>query len=202
MSKKYYRNNPVISRDTSFSGPNQKDPEWADDFFKNLEKNSTTPKNSIYDQINEILGNTKSKYSTVEDAVKDLQHRTGLSKYLQEKKAGKTGYVPGHSEPEIFKKVPELKIFIDNFTESRPGISIQAIIDEVLKIKSIKDKLENPHDVGDDVKKYINDKIVLVKTQKGINQDINHNLGKSDLTDTGDEVGKDPLAILEPVVKQ
>src|SRR5271157_3910555 len=42
---------------------------------------------SMLSQVNNIMGNNKPRYATVEDAVIDMQNRTGLNKYINTIKA-------------------------------------------------------------------------------------------------------------------
>jgi hypothetical protein len=105
------------------------------DFIANLEKLSVQPMNnkSTFDTINQILGN-KSKYSTVDEAVLDMQKRTGLFDFLQAKKASQ-------QLPEIFNEIPEMKTFIDNYVQDRPGTSIESVVHDLVKVNAVKSKL-------------------------------------------------------------
>src|SRR5271165_6766146 len=112
MSNKYFtRNSSIISRDESHTDRSDKTPSWFNDFANNLEKESAKSKRqdySLFDQINNILGN-KSKYSTVAEAVEDMQRRTGLFEVLQKKQASNIE----HANIQLFKEIPVLKTYID-----------------------------------------------------------------------------------------
>ena len=177
----------TISRDTNSIEATSKEPSWFNDFVSNLEKNSVQSKQQIstFDQINQILGN-KSKYSTVEEAVLDMQKRTGLYDYLRTKSAqGQTPTV----FPPLFKDIPELQTFIDNFVKDRPGVSVEAVIHDILRLQSIKQKLPQSDDVPDDVKHYINGKILECKQNHPEKTD-ELGLGKLDLS-TDENTAKD-----------
>jgi hypothetical protein len=196
MSNKYFtRNSSIISRDNSSFDRGDKTPSWFNDFANNLEKESAKPKSqdySLFDQINSILGN-KSKYSTVAEAVEDMQRRTGLFDILQKKQASKSQY----ENIQIFKDVPDLKTYIDNYVDDRPGTSVESVVNDLLKIRTIKEKLPQSDDVPLEVKHYINDKIMEVDERLPKNESDSLELGKLDLTqDTG--VVDDPLGICMP----
>jgi hypothetical protein len=196
MSNKYFtRNSSIISRDESSFDRGDRTPSWFNDFAKNLEKESAKPKSqdySLFDQINSILGN-KSKYSTVAEAVEDMQKRTGLYDILQRKQASASHY----SNIQIFKDIPVLKTYIDNYIDDRPGTSVEAVIHDLLKIKTIKEKLPQSDDVPLEVKKYINDKIMEVNKSIQKNDNDNFELGKLDLSEDTSVVD-DPLGGCEP----
>lgn len=165
---------PVISRDTSYTEEpyNGEMPAWYNEFVKNLEVQSTKSQRSIYDQITSILGNSKSKFSSVDEVVEDLKHRTGLKAFLQAKQANM-------SEPKIFSEIPQMKIFIDNFISDRPGTSIESVVHELLRIDTIRDKLPSKIDIDDDVKAYINVRIGESKERSTPDvNNVNMNLGK------------------------
>src|SRR5882757_8278629 len=117
-NNKYSRRTiPSVSREDSSAS-------WIDDFLGNLEKESTKSQSqaqrSIYEDISAIIGNTKSKFSNVEEVVQDLKERTGLSALLKVKASLEQST---YKEPEIFKQIPEMKTFIDNYTAARMGTS-------------------------------------------------------------------------------
>ena len=191
MSNRYYtRNQSIISRDDSAIESRDKTPSWFNDFANSLEKESAKPKSqdySLFDQINNILGN-KSKYSTVAEAVEDLQKRTGLYDFLQKKQANNNKY----SNIQIFKDIPILKIYIDNYIDDRPGTSVSAVIHDLMKIKSITEKLPRSGDLPEEVKRYISDKIAEAKESIKQNDSEYMNLGRLDLSNDIDVVD-DPL---------
>jgi hypothetical protein len=196
MTNRYYsRNNFTISRDESSFDRGERTPSWLNEYAAILEKESVKSKSndySLYDQINSILGN-KSKYSTVDEAVLDMQHRTGLYDILQSKKASSTK----SDHIEAFKANPDLKTYIDNYIEDRPGTSIEAVIHNLLKINTIKSKLPETDDVPEEVKQYINAKIKEVGAFNDRKSNDNMELGKLDVSeDTG--VVDDPFASCMP----
>jgi hypothetical protein len=145
------RGNGKISRDSSFSTYSNEDPSWAKDYYEAVEKYSVKSKRedaSIFDEINQILGNAKSKYSSVEEAVLDMQKRTGLYEVLQKQAAEET--------PEMFKKFPDLKDFIKDKIDIFPGSAVSAIADLVLQEPKYKDAIPPGEHLPSDVEEYIN----------------------------------------------
>jgi len=185
MPPKYYGRAPShISRDTGSVETGGREPSWFGEFVTNLEKAGVKSKKddfSFFDQINGILGN-KSKYSNVEEAVLDMQRRTGLSELLQHKKQAQLETENKHGDIELFKKVPLMKTFIDNYTDDdHPGTSVEAVIHDMMKNKTIKDHITE-EEITDDVKSYISDKIGDTLAARPSSGEEDMNIGKTDLT--------------------
>jgi hypothetical protein len=80
MPKKPTRYQSVVSRQSD--EPYSQD-HWLKQFEANLQKTSVQPRgNSVYDEVSAIM-NTKSKYPSVQAAVDDMMHRSGLITYLK-----------------------------------------------------------------------------------------------------------------------
>lgn len=199
MSNKYYgRSLSSVSRDNSIESSSEKNPDWFEEFANNLEKEAVKSKRedaSIFDQVSQILG-AKSKYSSVEEAVLDMQKRTGLYDLLNKQASSKV---------ELFQTIPNLKNFIDNFIESRHGLNVspESLEYQIISIENFKSKLPNKNDVPDDVKKYINEKIIEVKNKKNIGTSDKNDVsdfGKLDLTSSDKDID-DPLSVCDPNVE-
>lgn len=189
MSNKYSRRSiPSVSREDASAS-------WLDDFIGNLEKESAKSQSqaqrSIYDDISAILGNTKPKFSNVEEAVKDLKQRTGLEEMLKIKAS-----MENFKEPEIFKQIPEMKTFIDNYVAGRAGTSVFSVTQELMKLDSVRDKLPAGTDISPDVEAYINHKIGEALSHTPDHNQVNLDLGKVDHSVT--DISDDPLSICEP----
>lgn len=192
MSNKYSpRSLPSVYREEP-SSESSSTPSWYNDFLGNLQKNSVQSQHSIYDEISAIIGNTKSKYSSVEEAVQDMRERTGLNAILSAKQA-----LAAIQEPEIFKEIPEMKTFIDNFVEDRPGTSVESVIHDLMKIDMIRDKMPDRADVENDVRIYINRRLADIKSHQTDLNKVDMHIGKVDQSTPS--VGDDPLAICEPL---
>lgn len=142
--RKNSRSQPVISRqsDSEYS-----DDHWLRQFENTLQKTSVQPRGeSIYDQITSIM-NTKSKYPSVQAAVDDMMHRSGLSDYLDnvklseetlDEKSKKTA--ENHKEelreklrdskvPQVIQQKPSILNTLENIVrESRGNLPVPAII--------------------------------------------------------------------------
>ncbi|SRR5258708_796501 len=203
MSNKYHgRSTSVISRDTSYIESSNKEPSWFSDFVNNFEKEAVKSKKedySLFNQINSILGN-KSKYSSVEEAVLDLQRRTGFLELIKQQKQAQLNTDNKYEKSQIFSEIPSLKIYIDNYVKDRPGTSVDAVVHSLLKITSIKDKLPQGDDVPEEVKHYINDKILESKSMHPNEESLE--LGKLDLsTDDNTATDNNPFGGCTPATK-
>jgi len=187
-----------ISRDHDSQETTGKEPSWFNDFVSNLEKSSVKKQDySVMEQINNIIGN-KSKYSNVEEAVLDMQKRTGLTDYLQSKVAQLNNNVVS-TLPSIFTTVPAMKTFIDNYMDARPGAAVESVVHDLLRVKTIKDMLPNADDVSEDVRRYINDKIKEHNASRPQSDAENMQLGKLDIqTDDNTAKDNDPFGGCEP----
>jgi len=145
---KYVRHQPIISRNADNG---IEEDHWLRQFQKKLEKGAVQPK-SVDEYMNSIISG-KSKYPSVEAAVKDMQDRSGLTEYLDNIKKSeevddssvkKTASddndviekeMPAESLPVVIKKFPSIKDTLQNIvTETKGNLSIPAIID---RLKSI-----------------------------------------------------------------
>jgi hypothetical protein len=179
MPNKYYgRSISNISRDNGAVERSEREPSWFGDFLSNLEKNSVKSKrdSSMVEQINNILGN-KSKYSNVEEAILDMQKRTGLFDFLQSKRASDES----EQEPEIFQKIPAMKTYIDNFVDQHPGANEEAVALALLEYQPVRSQLPESHDVSREVKEYISKKIAERKSRISRKDEDSMQLGKIDL---------------------
>jgi hypothetical protein len=135
MMAKQSRHQSVVNR---HSDEGYSEDHWLREFENKLQSTAVQPRgNSLYDQITSIM-NTKSKYPSVQAAVDDMMHRSGLSTYLenvkesQEKipnqKTSKTAQLAANTQPDILK-VPGLQRTLENIIkETRGNLPISAII--------------------------------------------------------------------------
>jgi hypothetical protein len=140
------RHQSVISRQSD--GANSDD-HWLREFENKLQKTSVQPRgNSIYDQVSSIM-NTKSKYPSVQAAVDDMMHRSGLTDYLQTKtssdeeaitpsKSRKTAQDQNQSKPKddktpqvIQEKPSILKTLKTLIEESKGNLSVPTLINRL-----------------------------------------------------------------------
>lgn len=119
----------------------KKNDDLMNDFIKNLEKIAVQPyekDQSLFNQINSIINGKHSKFSSVEDKVKDMQERSGYSAYLNKLKAEtednhqKKVAQTKELNIELFNKYPQTKTTFDNLIRSTNGYwSVLALIDKV-----------------------------------------------------------------------
>lgn len=144
---KYIRHQSIISRNAD---ENEDGDHWLKQFEKNLQKEAVQSKNvdnSLFNQITSIMNGSKSKYTSVQAAVDDMQQRSGLTAYLEKiKMSGEeepakkvasenTKEVKKNSTPIVFKKVPSIKKTFENYIrESKGNLPVPAIIDHVRSI--------------------------------------------------------------------
>jgi hypothetical protein len=219
----------VFSRDNS-EDSNVSQPDWFKEYSSNLQKLSVQPAHkdrAFFDQITDILGN-KSRYATVEEAVKDLQDRTGLAKYLQMCEAEQAEVTkvaqdindthvkepkteeelevtldPDSDEmkyPKLLQDHPEIKKFIENFVKSRNGfVHVPAVV-ESIRIIFRNDNFTSDELEDKHLRKFINEVIIKEKAlHEGDNAGIDIDLGKLDhSTDTQVEENNDAFSILMP----
>lgn len=196
---KYSRYNSIVSRN---SDENVSEDHWLKQFEKTLQKGAvqSVSKDSFYDQINAIIGGTKSKYSSVADAVEDMKERSGLMAYLNKVKAAEDNIknkiasdnqdafdkkIPIEGNPKVLlpiviRKCPHVENTLKNFiTSTRGNSSLPAIID---KIKSIhKSDVSNVEDFdSNDFMKYVSELNLKEKTKNPSTYENNHDLGKLD----------------------
>ena len=84
MSNKYSRHQSVINREAD---SRIDEDHWLKQFEKNLQKSAVQSRRvdqSLFDQINSIMGNSKSKYKSVSAAVEDMMQRSGLTDHLHD----------------------------------------------------------------------------------------------------------------------
>jgi hypothetical protein len=198
------RQSNYISRDITAYDSGDREPSWFADYVKNLEKAAVRSKKddiALFDQINSILGN-KSKYSNVEEAVLDMQRRTGLLDLVNKRKAAQAIISKKYENSKLLNEIPNLKTFIDNYIESRPGTSVDAVAHDLLRDPAIKDKLPQGDDIPDEIRRYINDKL-LENDLMHPSEEENFQLGKVDVsTDDNTSSDNDPFSGCQPVTNK
>lgn len=183
MSKQT-RHQTVISRQSE-EGQND---HWLREFESKLQKTSVQPRGqSVYDEIASIM-NTKSKYPSVQAAVDDMMHRSGLSTYLDTVKESQekipnekpTKTAQEKSLPRALIKVPKAERTLQNIIESSEGyMPISAIIRRLQAIHE-RDTADESVWEDDDLKKFINERKIEAQKNKPATFENFDNLGKGD----------------------
>ncbi len=146
------RHQSVVNRqsDEGYSGDH-----WLKQFEDKLQKTSVQPRGeNLYDQISSIM-NTKSKYPSVQAAVDDMMHRSGLTSYLkdvkvaEEKSSSKTMKLAQDQKsqndktPQVIKEKPSIQRTLENIIkETRGNMPVPAVISRLrsLHAKDISDE--------------------------------------------------------------
>lgn len=209
MTLKYSpRSMPFISR----NNPEDENSE----VLKELNKVSVQPYRSeenIFDQINSIINGKKPKYSSVADAVKDMQDRSGLTAYRDKikiiaekiKTAACSCASDGLNKVKVFEINPSIKDSFDTYIkETRGKLPIPSVIGRFKAIyrKDIPDEsLWNEASLAN----YINSaSIKIQKDNPDIEQTNNANLGHLPRLDDKDihQSNYDALFSLNPAVNK
>lgn len=133
------RHQGVISRqsDESYS-----EDHWLKEFENKLQSTAVQPRGqSVYDQISSIM-NTKSKYPSVQAAVDDMMHRSGLTDYLDNVKTSteETSDKPKKvaqqkvdpNLPKVIQKKPQILRTLENIIQrTRGNMNVPAIISQL-----------------------------------------------------------------------
>jgi len=188
-----FRNLPILNTDKV--SERLREEQFTHELIKRQAVVGKKDNSDVYSQINQILTGVKPKFSTVDEVVLDLRKRTGLANYLnqisaKDSDASQTKIAEEDDTPKAFKQCKDIKIFIDNYIEDRPGLAIQAIIEAIpkyLKMKLSDDALED-----ENLKKYIN-KVVQVE-ENDVDDQNSTNLGKLDTTDSDIQEDNDLFA--------
>lgn len=209
---RYIRHSPVINRQ---SDEHIDDDHWLKQFQKSLQKKEAVQprsQESIFDQINSIMNGSKSKYTSVDAAVKEMQERSGLTAYLDKIKLSEredsskksvASEQQAKSLPPILSKNPAVKQTIENYCNDTKGnLPISAIVD---KIRSIhQGDVSDAKDWEDEsLLKYISNANLKAKKNNPSSYFESSNLGKQDY-DSDSEIdpsNTDAFSGLMPVSK-
>lgn len=166
----------------NFSSASNSESDWMNEFTKNLEKQSVESRskssNSIYEQINAIMGG-KPKYSSVAQAVEDMKERSGMTSFLNKMQArANEESVKKKANAKVFETNPQIKDTVDNYiTDTRGNLPIPAVVE---RIKGI-----HHNDVADDSAwddeeflHYINNKSIEENKKHPNSDNTSSNLGK------------------------
>lgn len=173
---------PKITREDQSILKTHESNSILDEYISIMEKNAVKAYNP-YAEIQSLF-NPKSKYRTVDEAVKDMQDRSGLAKYLTsvktsiDKQNTKIAYVAPDTDnkyvspmeamksktelPELIKEHPELEQFIEERAKTSKGtMAIPAIQHAISKVLGTSDKVYEENLVG-----YIHGKLSEYKVEK------------------------------------
>lgn len=192
------RHQSVVSK---YSDSQSDEDNWISKLESSLIKDAVQPRQNddyLFNQINNIMNGTKSKYKSVEDAVEDMKARSGYSSHLSnmnkvsKEDNGKTKLASDENSaqkkslPIVIMKCPQIKNTLENFIrDTRGNISIPAIIE---KIKNIHQKdVSDAKDWEDDnFIKLVSRLNLQAKQQNPVNYETHSNLGTVDHSNSED----------------
>jgi hypothetical protein len=149
------RHQPVIQ-----SHSDESSDHWMKRFENSLQKGAVQPRSqvSVFDQISSIMNNSKSKYTSVQNAVDNMMERSGLTAYVDGVKTSKeettkkvAQQVPSQhatsiepsvepkddKTPQVIQDKPDILKTLDNIiNDSRGNMSISAIIGRLRSLHS------------------------------------------------------------------
>jgi len=211
---KYNRHQSVVSK---HSDAQQDEDNWINKLEKSLIKDAVQSRqvdDYLFHQINNIMNGTKSKYSTVEEAVEDMKARSGYSNHVtkmnkvsenednNKKVASDSNEVKSKksSTPIVIQKCPQIKNTLENFIRDTKGnVSIPAIIEKIKNIhgKDISEAKDWDEDNFVKLVSYLN---LRAKQQNPANYENHTNLGTMDQTinDDADPSNTDAFHALMP----
>lgn len=173
---------------------------WLHEFEKTLQKSSVQPRGkSVFEEITSIM-NSKSKYPSVQAAVDDMMHRSGLTTYLETVKESqeripeqiptKTAQVNELKHEPKALKIPGLKKTLDNIVrETKGNLPLSAIIRRLQAMYSKDSSDEGVWDDEDLIRLVSQCNLEAKKNNPGVFDDYS-SLGKSD--HVHDESDMDP----------
>lgn len=187
------RHQSIINR---HSDEGYSEDHWLREFENKLQSTAVQPRGqSLYDQITSIM-NTKSKYPSVQAAVDDMMHRSGLTAYLENVKTSeedssgsrrKTAqdesearHKKDHKIPDVIKAKPSIIKTLENIVnDSRGNLSVPAIIS---RLRSLHSRDVTSESAWEDEKliRLVSQFNLKAKTSNPGNFDRFDNLGKGD----------------------
>lgn len=206
ISKKAYsRTQPLIQKTCDDAKIERQEllPSWLTNYAQNIEKVSVQPyrqeEGSLFDQISSIMNGARksSKYSSVEEAVRDMKERSGLTAYKNKEAAQAKGIIDRNkladlaalaqminkaAEEEtkivIFQMKPQIQSTFDNFIDSTNGnLPIPSVLEKVRSIHK-NDIADEMHWDDEKLMHYINEKSIEAKKKHPDSKEDNANLGR------------------------
>jgi hypothetical protein len=175
MTKYNNRQEYIIS--TVNNAKNRED-SWLTEFESQLKKQAVQPKRvdqSMYEQINSII-NGKSKHTSVDAAVQDMQRRSGYLDYISNKKVAETEEVKKNSKPDLFLTHPHIEITVNNYcTDTKGQQDVPSILEQIKSIHK-KDVADNSLWDQESLIKFIDQ--LNEKCKQSHNHEHDQNLGK------------------------
>lgn len=208
MPKYQSRHQSVINRqsDEAYS-----EDHWLKQFESTLQKTSVQPRGqSLFDEISSIMGNTRSKYPSVQAAVDDMMQRSGLTAYLDnnvkfssEQPANLTPKTAqskaDDNTPDVIKQNPAILKTLQNIVKETHGnIPIPAIISRLHALHAQDIPSETDWD-DEKLIRLVSDYNLQAKKDNPTSYENYDSLGKGDHSDSDvDASNTDAFNILMP----
>lgn len=190
------RHQSVISRQ---SDAENNDDHWLRQFEDKLQKGAVQPRGKdLYEQINSIM-NTKSKYPSVQAAVDDMMHRSGLTDYLDNVKTSKDENTSGKSRktaqqqpdpktPQVIIDKPSIKNTLENIIkETRGNMPVPAVISRLRSLHARDISNEGAWD-DDKLIRYVSQLNLQAKKDNPGSYDNFNELGRGDRGSSANDV--------------
>lgn len=172
ITRKGWRTSPVvdIARQTHEIDPFDIAANMERHLQERLDKSAVQTNSNLYEQITSIINGVKPKFSCVEEAVKDMQERSGFASYQIEKnnfanmqqKQAQNVEQSNDKQPHLFTEHPEIKETFDNYINDTHGnVSVPAVLDKVKNLHKF--EVDNEEWNDDDLLAYVDKKCNDVK---------------------------------------
>ncbi len=163
-------------------------------------------KEDFTSQMSSLLRGSKSKYSSVAEAVEEMKARSGLTNYLSRiKMSEKKNLVEkiaqeqmSKSIPNVIKSCPQIENTIKNYIESTHGHTpLMAIIERVKEIH--RNDVSDPKEWNDEKLYRLISTLNMEEKAKRFEQHAPNTLGKEDDLSISNFMGSDdPFAGIKP----
>jgi len=192
-------NNRYEYQISTVNGAKSREDSWLSELEDQLQKQAVQPRRvdqSMFEQINGIINGSKnSKYRSVDEAVKEMQSRSGFLDYI--KRANEDKNIK-NNKPKILIENPQIELTINNYCENTKGEhSLPAILEYIRGIHSSDVRDPSLWD-EESLAKHIHEANQKNKVQ---HDESYHNLGKihQDKNDAPDPANFDAFHGLMPV---
>jgi len=159
------------------------DTYWYESLKNKINKVAVNPKrvdDQLFHQINDVIRSKKSKFSSVEEKVKEMMERSGVNNFNSVKLSNKISKKAEVEENKIrlFEKIPEVKNTIKNIIDDSKGsLPLISILEKLKDFYSNDLDSEEEFNMFEDeaLKKYIVQENLKVKSKP----EKSNNLGKN-----------------------
>jgi|688.fasta_scaffold873316_2 hypothetical protein len=161
------------------------DSYWAEALKNKLDKVAVQSKrvdDILFNRINDVVKSKSSKFSSVEDKVKEMLERSGVNSYSKNIKMSKKAEVnENNSGPKLFQKYPQILNTLENIIKDSKGtLPVIAILDKLHSLHK-RDVEDQSLFQDDSLKQFIVRKNLEIKAQPEQSSTLGKNHFKEDL---------------------